>query len=86
MYGTTGSTTSSSALRQAVRKRQAARQASCRRSRTDNLAEMSFTAQMLSTTLAAMNFALVASDQVNAEAAGIEARRLAACLIAGDYE
>lgn len=47
---------------------------------------MSFTAQLLSTTLAAMHFALVASDNVNAEAIKVEARRLAARLIAGDYE
>lgn len=47
---------------------------------------MSFTAQLLSTTLAAMHFALIAREHAIAEAARKEARHLAACLIAGDYE
>lgn len=47
---------------------------------------MSFTAQLLSTALAAMHFALVALDHVKAEAAVAEARKLGALLIAGDYE
>ncbi|WP_431798059.1 hypothetical protein SGO26_30195 (plasmid) [Cupriavidus metallidurans] len=47
---------------------------------------MSITAQMLSTTLASMHFAIVACDREKAEAAARAARDLAARLIAGEYE
>lgn len=46
---------------------------------------MSFRAQWLSSTLAAMHFSLVAFDYVNAEVRGIEAPHLAAGLIGGEY-
>ena len=47
---------------------------------------MSLTAQLLSTTLATMHFALVSWDWEKAEAAAHAARDLAARLLAGEYE